>query len=183
MKIIFVCGILSPPRQGWSWRKQLEKHFSGATVVAPHKFYYCTLTPQIRSYINLVRQEIKSTDEDTLILAHSFGGLVAKKALETVKRKNIKLVTMATPHGRTWLTRWGECEAAKGRLVIPHDCPYLEKTYAGAYDAVVHLSIAQIDGTQNLTLRCLHMSFMLDPNIRKRVIEETLKPLVSDFSA
>ncbi|HEY5714094.1 MAG TPA: alpha/beta hydrolase [Candidatus Gracilibacteria bacterium] len=145
------------------------------------RFYVPTWLPRIRAFIKDVETQINATDEDTLIIAHSFGGLVSKKALKAIKRNNIKLVTLATPHTASWLTKWGEVETAKRKLQIPRECERLCKTYGGQYDTVVFKEIATLPGVPQEVMKTIHQGFLWDEKIRKKIIEDFLVSLVQDF--
>ena len=119
-----------------------------------------------------------SQPQPTLILAHSFGGILAKTMIQRLRDIGLcdpysghiyKLVTMASPHT---MTLFG-VSAAKDALHTPQWIENLPTITLGGYlDPVVFYGYTRMHDSIHYNLWSEHLSFLLFSRTRNRVLQE-----------
>jgi pimeloyl-ACP methyl ester carboxylesterase len=96
MKILFIQGI-----HNFSLRERFVKDVSEATgyEVIYHSFDYGLFEKQKHlEFIKEINQIVRETDDRFIILAHSFGGILAHSLDAHTYTKVDRMITFATPH-------------------------------------------------------------------------------------
>lgn len=174
-RIIFVPGIdMHTFKMRW-WKEDLERAFPQCELIMFDAFYFHTQHERVASFCESLGS-ILADDVPTVVIAHSFGGMVAKKAIENItEKKNITLfVTMATPHT---MEKGGVREACNA-LKIPDKVSVPTITFGGVYDIIVPEKYTSMEGArEHLILPCVHVSFLYARAIRARVIKKIQEQL------
>ena len=119
-----------------------------------------------------------SQPQPTLVLAHSFGGILAKTMIQRLRDAGLcdphndhiyKLVTMASPHT---MNLFG-VKAAKHALQTPQWIERLPTVTLGGYlDPVVFYRYTRMNQSTHYNFWSEHLSFLLFSRMRKRVLQE-----------
>jgi pimeloyl-ACP methyl ester carboxylesterase len=168
MRILFLPGI---DTQKWKlafWRKDLSKAFPKAEIVfLDDIFYFYFQHDRIQK---IVEQGIRIVQDKipTIILAHSFGGIIAKAIIASSPEANIqKLVTMASPHRLNYLG----IKEAKKAIHSPLSVPVPTETYGGYFDVLVPFPLSYIKKKHHTDLPVEHIAFLFSGSVRKQVIQ------------
>ena len=177
-RIIFIPGIKTYQWYLSGWKRDLAARFPDREVIFLDDTFY--LHYQHKKLVKIVDKGVALLLEEkpTLILAHSFGGILAKAIIQReqeacrLSQKNTgvyKLVTMASPHG---MTLFGVV-AAKRALQVPQGIAQLPTVTLGGYmDPVVFFGHTQMPHSVHYNLWSEHLGFLLSARIRNRVIQE-----------
>ncbi len=168
MRIIFVPGIKTYDFYLNGWRKDLAKNFSGIEAVFLNDIFY--MWWQINKLEQIIDNGLALLNDGkpTLLLAHSFGGILAKTMIDRATTANITgLVTMCSPHHMNYLG----VQRTKNKLKTPLTVPVPTYTFGGYLDPVVPYKYTSFKDTPHTNLWCEHLSYLLLPNVRKKVIE------------
>ncbi len=167
MRILFICGINNYEWQLKGWKKDLSSLLPENEVIFLSQWY---LHPQ-RKKINTLVQKGISIMEDckpTIIIAHSFGGILAKSIIAQSKNHNIqKLITMASPHQMNML----KLKEAKTYLQTPESVNTKTLTFGGIFDPIVPFWKTHTKNSIHKNFWCNHWSFLYSKKIRKKIIK------------
>jgi pimeloyl-ACP methyl ester carboxylesterase len=122
--------------------------------------------------------KILEKNEDTIIISHSFGGVLAAVSFLKNKkegRKNIKkIITMGSPHGENFFP------VVKIKKYLGYDVenidPDIFKTFGGFFDMAVPNRYSKIKNSKHRILVCSHNGFLYN----KKIIEEVSKEINFD---
>lgn len=188
-RILFVPGIHTPKWHVRWWkkdlkkkfpysqklRKKLENQFSNHEIIFMDKviYYYWqheTLEELLQKGVEIINDGIP-----TIIVAHSFGGILAKAMISRAKNASIVFfLTMSTPHS----LNYAKISDAKKYIAAPEQVPIPAESMGGYFDIIVPFFLSKLkDGKKHTNYFCEHMSFLWFPPLRKKVIEK-LKPYI-----
>lgn len=106
--------------------------------------------------------------EPTIIIAHSFGGILAKAIISHSPKANIKkLITMASPHRLNYL----KIDEAKKVISSPFRVNVPTETFGGYFDPIVPFPFSYIDKQNHSNFPVEHMAFLFSRAERKEIIE------------
>ncbi len=168
MRILFVPGIKTWQWYLTGWKKDLVKTFPEAEIIFLDKPIY--LHTQKKKCEQIVEQgvEILNDGIPTIVLAHSYGGILAKTMIGRAKSNKVKkLITMASPHT---MKGFG-VQSTKDFLKTPEKVSVETITFGGFLDPVVPYKYTQTSNSQHKNIKCEHMAFLLSETIRKIILE------------
>jgi predicted alpha/beta hydrolase family esterase len=105
LNVVLFHGYAEMPELYWlPWvHKRLED--AGHQVWAP--FLPNPLQPDLRKWIKATSAQAKNWDENTIIIGHSMGGVLALRLLETVVKRRVRAVILVgTPFASTLKLDW-----------------------------------------------------------------------------
>ena len=171
MRILFVPGIKTWKFYLDGWKKDLEQHFPNDERIFLEDPIY--LHFEYKKLEKIIAQGVKLLEDGkpTIIIAHSFGGLLAKTMIHRAKHHKVqKLITMASPHK---MTLWG-VQKTKKYLQTPATVSVPTQTFGGYCDLIVPFYQASIKGSPHKNIGSLHLGFLLSSKIRKIVLNQAL---------
>lgn len=180
MRIIFVAGILSMSWFDNGWKKDLQEAFPDAEVLGVEDFYLHLQSTKIEQATQKLTKLLEE-DKETILVAHSFGGILSRAALRRAGNSSVQLFcSMASPHTMPY----GFVPTAKKKIHCPSldalTCPTL--SFGGLLDIVVPAPFTTLDTAHHINLWSCHLSFLFSKGIRKRVITAMMERLSSHQS-
>jgi hypothetical protein len=172
MKILFVPGILCPWFIQNGLRKDLQKRSEVDAVKVRTDFYVFLHTKQCERIIDSIRQDIVSGKPD-IVICHSFGGLLVKRALQDLGTHSVKVYcSLGTPH----LMEYGGVERAVKKLHIPVEPTGVlyQLTYGGSLDLVVPNRFTKLPNSIHTTLPAWHSGLLLKRSAREVYINDCI---------
>ncbi len=172
MRIIFIPGIKTYNFYLNGWRKDLATQFPKAEVIFLNdEFYMWWQMEKLEKIISKALNILKD-GTPTIIIAHSFGGILAKTIIGRSPKANItKLTTMASPHTMSPLG----IKKIKHKLNTPMTVNVPSYTFGGYFDPIVPYRYTMLSNSKHQNLWCEHLGFLLFPWIRRKVTKEVLK--------
>lgn len=183
--VVFIHGFFCN-RGFWTpWLKRLQGsgHAFAALSMEPVFGSIDEYTPQIEAAVEKVRQ---ASGMAPLLVCHSMGGLAARAWLQTMKAESRvhHVVTIGTPHGGTWLARFGHgVNGMQMRLAsswqsgldlnMPADRHNLFTCwYSNSDNIVFPASTATLVGADNRLLRAVaHVQMAFEPQLMNQTLE------------
>ncbi len=169
--IIFIRGIFANKFFAKAWREELQKTFPNDNVIDCGDFYFYTQKNKLNKTIKFV-EEILRNGNETIIFAHSFGGILAiaiyLKNL-TKGRNNIKkIITVASPHQMSI----GGLKKIKNFLGYKNDdLESVEvETYGGVFDCVVPSKYSKLKNKKHQKMKASHLSFLFCRKTIRKII-------------
>jgi len=182
-RIIYVPGILTPPElQALRFVSVAEEMFPEREVVCLRKLY---IYPQ-HEVLKSIKQEVLdllSDGKPTIIIGHSFGGIIAVAAAQEAARKRqgniLRVVTLASPHNLPMPKRITKLFSAdslridiqRARDVLGYRYEELTVpvyTHGARFDHVVPHKYTHFPGEVSHTLAWgSHSGFWLNPRSRR----------------
>ena len=172
--ILLVPGIFNF-RWYWNgWQKDLRAVYPDAEIELLQWWYFCVPARRVEHFISRVAHEVDTRDGNILLLAHSFGGLVSKAAAEQTSKspRELRIVTMSTPHSRNFRTWLFGAEWTKNRLQIPLKSPFVVQSIGGTRDIIVSAKIARHEGGGYNSLPTSHLGIMLSHTMRQKILQK-----------
>ncbi len=177
--VIFVAGITHFRTSSAKWRKVLGSEFPEKELVfIDDSFYIHTQEEMVKSLIQRIHWKLREGSK-TLIIAHSFGGILAKAAISKIEpdeRQNIiGFMALASPHSM----KYGQIKEVKERFDIPECLLNVDTyTFGGLFDPIVPCPFTRVDNSIfHKNINSEHMMFVLS----ERVINKVLHSVV-DFN-
>lgn len=176
-RVVFVVGVNSAAKsEKTGFPRFLRKNFPHKEIVLVQEYYLHTQEDGVEGMITRTLKELSNTDKKTLIITHSFGGMIARAAIARMdKTSHITLLaTLATPHTME------KFEISKVRKVhkIPDDCTVPILTFGGRADMVVPEEFTRFTGeVGHITISCTHLAFLHYNRTRKEVIDGIMQYL------
>lgn len=169
IRILFVPGIHSVQWYLHWWKKDLEKAFPHCERVFLDEVIYCYWQHEKMRGIVQKGVDIIDDGKPTIILAHSFGGILSKAIIEQSKKKNIvHFITMASPHNLDY----AGVKKAKEAVCAPRNMDVSTESLGGYFDVIVPFFFSRFSQKKkHQNLWGEHMSFLWWPPFRKRVIQ------------
>jgi predicted alpha/beta hydrolase family esterase len=167
MRFLFVPGVQSPTFTLNGWRDDLQEHFSDSEIeFLDDEVYFYTehkkLHRIVERGIDLLNDEV-----ETIIIAHSFGGILSKAMIAGSEHAHVKqLITMASPHQLNYLA----VNLAKRFLQVPLKTQVPAITFGGYFDPIVPFRLSRIGNEEHHDLQCEHLAFLYSATIREEVI-------------
>jgi len=170
MRILFVVGIQSPKMYLAGWESDFPRFFPEAEIHYIDDFYLHLEYDKIEA-ITQKGVEILKDGKETIILAHSFGGILGKTMISRAENANVRLLcTLASPHEM----RYAGLSKAKKFLKTPSKVPVPCLSFGGYFDPICPFWKTQMVDAPHENLPCDHLSFLLSPWIRQQVAESIL---------
>jgi len=170
--IIFIPGIATTKWMVNTIETEMLKKFPNDKVYILREFYFYTQKAKLNEIINDV-EDIVANGLDTILIGHSFGGIIAISAyFKSLKkgRKNIKkIITIASPHSIEVFQLKEIKEYLEYKNTELNDVEI--KTFGGFLDSVVLNKYAKIMFKDHKTFFCGHNAFLFN----KRIIDKILK--------
>jgi len=167
-RIVFVPGIdMQSIKMQW-WERDLQNAFPRVSVKIFHAYYLHTQHRRVERYIEELT-ELLADGIPTVVLAHSFGGLLAKGAIHRLEGKTsiALLLTLASPHT---MHDYGIAEAITA-LHIPQSVAVPIITYGGTYDVIVPEKYTHCPGErEHHAIPYTHIGFLYNANARAHSI-------------
>jgi len=171
-RVIFIVGIKTPQLYLRGWRKDLSRQFPESEVVFIDDWYMHWQRKRIAGIIKR-GATLLADGVPTLIIAHSFGGLLARAMLDRSNGQHAvqQLVTMASPHTMPFLFT-----QARAKLALPLspqvDCV---QTWGGYFDPIVPFGWTSLPLAQHRNLPVEHLAWLFSGSVRRRVLRVCLK--------
>lgn len=167
-RVLLVPGIASPQFVLKKWENYLKNNFPKIQVLVIEKFYHHLDIENLEHLANRVTNILKY-EKPTLVIGHSFGGIIIRAAVERLeKTSHIKVVTLGSPH---IMKRFG-IERAKHALQVKEISPVPIISFGGYLDPVVPFRIAEYpQSKEHHNLWTDHWRFVFSEKVIKRVIE------------
>lgn len=170
-RILCLAGAFcSDTASNWAdWIVDLRKRFPEAQIAVGNGFYY--YWPEETDVMNEIITEtlaLLSDERPTVIVAFSFGGLLAKAMVDRAERHSIRaIVTLATEH-RGHLARIAETRDM--HLGVPLDVDIPIYSFGGLFDMIVWPWTSYSDRSQHRFLPTGHFAFMRSEATRQKVL-------------
>lgn len=167
----------------WSeWIADLGLHFPEAEIAVVNGFYY--YWPEDANVMKQVIAEghtLLADGRPTVIIAFSFGGLLAKAMVDAADRHDVRaIVTMATEH-RGHLPRIAETRDVC--LGVPLDVDIPIHSFGGWLDMIVWPWTTYTDMSRHRFLLRGHFAFMRSPAVRLEILAVVAAILRRDQAA
>ncbi len=173
MKIVGIVGVTDWKR-GWPMWRHLEeecrKAFPFDEFVVEHTWYFPWEKAKILSYADSVVEK-HDTGEDILLLAHSFGGVVACSiASRFTKSRIVGVVTINSPHKiRRFYNYFNTTPQPLNAPVI---------TFASIFDPVVPFFLTKYPGSTHFFLYSEHISMFVLSTFLSKIVAEKIKNIL-----
>ena len=173
-RILFVPGINTPNFYLNRWRADLKANFPDKeAIVLSDNVYVYWQNDKIEAIVEK-GVEILNDSKPTIIIAHSYGGVLAKTMIDRANSADVvELVTMASPHQ---MDSFG-LDESKDFLGTPIEVNVPTFSFGGYVDPVVLFPFSEVKdtgGSENLNHQDLwsgHSGFLTNKDIRKKVLE------------
>lgn len=170
-RILFVPGINTTSLELTRWKRDLEFNFPKTERVFIDDFTYFYWQDDKTEKIVQKGVDILNDGKSTLIISHSYGGVLAKTMINRSEYANVvMLVTMASPNK---MNSFG-IEDSKEFLGTPEEVSVPTVSIGGFLDPVVIFPNTNIDNSNHTDLWAGHNSFLFSKNVRKKVWEFVL---------
>ena len=170
-RILCLAGAFCADTAGnWSdWINDLGKHFPKAEIAVVNGFYYYwPEDTDVMAEVIAKGQTLLEDGRPTVIIAFSFGGLLAKAMVDQADRHDVRqIVTMATEH-RGHLPRIAETRDV--RLGIPMDVDVPTTSFGGWLDMIVWPWTTFTDRSHHRFLLRSHFAFMRSAKVRAEIL-------------
>lgn len=171
--IMFIPGILTTEKMLSGWEKYLKKNFNDKNIHIIRGFYLYNQKNRLDEITENILKILRK-DEDTIIISHSFGGILAIVSyLKNIKegRNNIKkIITMGAPHSKKMRP------LSKIKIYLGYNNVGLEKgiikTFGGFFDFVVPNRYSKIKNIPHQSFFCIHNYFLFNNKIIKTIVKE-----------
>ncbi|MDH3324377.1 MAG: hypothetical protein OEL89_01950 [Candidatus Peregrinibacteria bacterium] len=169
MRILFIPGIKTWEFYLKPWRKDLPKSFPKDEIVFLDDIFYIHFEKEKCEKIVEHGVNLLNDGKETIVLAHSFGGILGKTIISRAENHNVKrLVTLGSPHQ---MNLFG-VKQTKNFLETPDTVNVPTVTYGGYFDNVVPYQWTNTDNSKHTNLWCTHIGFMLRAKVRARIISD-----------
>jgi len=170
-RILFVPGINTSAPELIRWKRDLAFNFPEEELVFLDDVVYFYWQNEKTEKIVEKGVDILNDGKSTLILSHSYGGVLAKSIIDRADKANVvKFITMASPHE---MTSFG-IEDSKEFLETPEEVDVPTFSFGGYYDPVVIFTNSDVEDSVHQDLWSGHSGFLLNKDIRKKVLEFAL---------
>jgi len=171
MRILFVPGINTPAVKLSGWEKELRQFFPKAEIIFLQSWY---LHWQHEEIEKLVQEGIHIVEDKkkTILLAHSFGGILSKAIIHRAKKANIcGLITMASPHH---MDSFGVKNASQ-KINAPRTVSIPSVSFGGYFDPIVPFPKTVLSKKYHWNFSCEHLAFLFSSPIRKDVLKKSIQ--------
>lgn len=170
LTVLLLPGVVTRPARLRGWVHTLEQGLPGAQIRLPPRCWYWPWGARAQTaMVRWLCGALAETTGPIWLLAHSFGGLIARAALARGPHAQVHLLTtMASPHAYPWFGIAGRSRAL-GTAGAP-EVPAL--SYGGWFDWTVPCIWTALPGAQHANLPCGHLAFLYAPGVRARVLRD-----------
>lgn len=169
LTVLLLPGVVTRPARLRGWMRTLREAFPGARVWSPRESFYWPWGPN--GQLRVLDAAVRALREagPAWLLAHSFGGLLARAALARVPGHQARLLTtMASPHRYPLFGIDG-----RGRALGVVDSPGVPAlSYGGYFDVTVPYPCTPLAGARHRNLPCGHLGFLYTDWVRRQVIAD-----------
>ena len=178
-RIIFVPGINTPKFYLTRWRNDLEANFSGKEIIFLDDHIYIYWQDDKTEEIVEKGMGILNDGKPTIVISHSYGGVLAKTMIDRAEGANIvKLITMASPHQMNGLG----IEESKEFLETPEEVDVPTYSFGGFIDPIVIFPFTDVKDSIHEDLWSSHAGFLFRKDIRKQVLEYAFGTTTSEVN-
>jgi hypothetical protein len=173
-RILFVPGINTPNFYLNRWRADLKANFPDKEAVILSDNVYVYWQDDKTEAIVEKGVEILNDGRPTIVISHSYGGILAKTMIDRADNANVvKLVTMASPNQ---MNSFG-IDNSKSFLGVPVEVDVPTFSFGGYVDPVVLFPFSDIkdDDPNHLDLWSGHGGFLFSKDIRREVLESIFR--------
>jgi hypothetical protein len=169
-RIIFVPGIKTWDFYLKGWKRDLPQKFPNAEIIFLDDIFYLHFQNDKTEKIVQNGVNILNDGKPTKIIAHSFGGILARAMIDRSENANIQeLITMASPHK---MEIFGVGSAKKFLLVPPSVSQKIKvKTFGGYFDLMVPAIWTRLNDSEHRIIFSEHLGFLLFKKIRAEILE------------
>ncbi len=171
LRILCLAGAFcADTASNWSgWIADLRESFPEADIAVVNGFYY--YWPEETLVMNEIIARglaLLSDEQPTVIVAFSFGGLLAKAMVDRTERHRVRaIVTLATEH-RGHLPRIAETRDI--HLGVPLDVDVPTHSFGGLFDMIVWPWTSYSERSMHRFLLAGHFAFMHSRATRQKVL-------------
>jgi len=170
-RILFVPGINTSATELIRWKRDLTFNFADKEIIFLDDVVYFYWQDEKTEKIVEKGVEVLNDGKSTLVIAHSYGGILAKSIIDQAENSNVvKLITMASPHE---MTSFG-IEESKEFLETPEEVDVPTFSFGGYVDPIVIFSKSDVEDSEHQDLWSGHNGFLFNKNVRKKVLEFAL---------
>lgn len=169
MRYILIDGILFPSLK--KYINLIKKIDKTAEIFHLGNFFYTSFSYE--KINNIVNEGIKNLENEksTIIIAHSFGGIIARIIYEKTQNKSSikKIITLATPHNmfygniKTIFKRYNLNSIIDSKKYV---------TYGGYFDPLVPFVFTKVKGSKHQNLFTHHWSFLYSDKMIHNIIDK-----------
>ncbi|MEA2112983.1 MAG: hypothetical protein U9P50_03395 [Patescibacteria group bacterium] len=167
-RILFVPGISTPKFYLFRWKKDLDFNFPDKEIVFLDDSMYIYWQDDKTEEIVGKGVIILNDNKPTFVIAHSYGGVLAKTMIDRAENANIaKFITMASPHQ---MNGFG-IDESKDFLETPEDVSVPTFSFGGYIDPIVLFPLSDVGTSSHQDIWSGHSGFLFNKNVRKQVLE------------
>ena len=169
LTVLLLPGVVTRPARLRGWQRTLEQGLRGVQVRLPPRCWYWPWGARAQgAMVDWLCTALEHAGP-TWLLAHSFGGLIARAALARAPHAEVRLLTtMASPHAYPWFGI-----AGRSRALGTADAPEVPTlSYGGWFDWTVPYVWTALPGAYHTNLPCGHLAFLYAPGVRARVLRD-----------
>lgn len=179
LTVLLLPGVVTRPGRLRGWVRTLRQAFPHARVWVPRQSFYWPWGPNGQLRVLDAAEQALRVAGPTWLLAHSFGGLIARALLARVPARQVCLLTtMASPHRYRLfgIDRRGLALGALRAPVVP------ALSYGGYFDFTVPYPCTPLAGARHRNLPCGHLGFLYAGWVRAQVVADA-RALLEDAGA
>lgn len=170
-RILFIPGINTSAAELVRWKRDLTFNFENKEIIFLDDFTYFYWQDEKTEKIVEKGVEILNDGKSTLVISHSYGGILAKSIInKSQNAKVVKLITMASPHQ---MNSFG-IDNSKEFLETPEEVDVPTYSFGGYADPIVLFPKSNVIDSQHEDLWSSHNGFLFNKDVRKRVLEFAL---------
>ena len=170
-RILFIPGINTSAGELVRWKRDLTFNFADKEIVFLDDFTYFYWQDEKTEKIVEKGVEILNDAKSTLVISHSYGGILAKSIINKSKNADVvKLITMASPHQ---MNSFG-IDNSKEFLETPEEVDVPTYSFGGYADPIVLFPKSNVNDSQHEDLWSSHNGFLFNKDIRRKVLEFAL---------
>jgi hypothetical protein len=167
-RILFVPGINTPKFYLVRWGEDLNVNFPNKEIIFLDNIYYFYWQDDKTEEIVEKGVEILSDGKPTIIISHSYGGVLAETMISRTENSQVvKLITMASPHQMNGLG----LDESKDFLGVPDEIDVPTYSFGGYIDPVVLYPFSSAGDSNHQDLWSGHSGFLFSKDIRRQVLE------------
>lgn len=173
-RVLFVPGINTPKFYLNRWNDDLVANFPTKEIIFLDEETYLYWQNEKTERIVEKGKNLLNDGKATVIIAHSYGGVLAETMIERAENANIvKLITMASPHQLNILG----IDDSKSFLNTPENVEVPMFSFGGYIDPVVIFPLSDdlddSEASNHQNLWSGHSGFLFKKDVRKQVLEYT----------
>ncbi len=170
-RILFIPGVNTSAGELIRWKRDLSFNFPNKEIVFLDNIVYFYWQDDKTEKIVEKGVEVLNDEKSTLIIAHSYGGILSKSIIEKSENSNVvKLITMASPHN---MDSFG-LDNSKEFLETPEVVNVPTYSFGGYVDPIVLFSKTDVEDSNHQDLWSGHSGFLFNKKVRKKVLEFAL---------